>query len=85
MAHITDEEIGRLLTSVMAKVQEQEETRKREERWDAMYRRQQSAEEYWYPNRNREKAQQEDWNPSDYFATRIWKTDDISKYTLLAP
>ncbi|KAK1660987.1 hypothetical protein QYE76_049146 [Lolium multiflorum] len=43
-----------------------------------MYRRQKSAEEYWYPNRNRDKSQQEDWNPSDYFATRIWKTDDIT-------
>ncbi|KAM0889022.1 hypothetical protein ACQ4PT_027957 [Festuca glaucescens] len=30
----------------MAKVQEQEETRKREERWDTMYRPQKSAEEY---------------------------------------
>ncbi|CAM0947915.1 unnamed protein product [Alopecurus aequalis] len=56
----------------MADAQEHEEKKKKEQLRD----QQQSAEKYWYPNG--EKFQHSGWNPGDYFASRIWRHDDIT-------
>jgi hypothetical protein len=65
----------------MADVQEQEKRKKnKQERQAAMRRHLWNAEQYWYPNREESHGEGKWWNAGDYFTTRLWGTDDISKY-----
>ena len=67
------------MADVRQEKQEEEEEkvwRKRHERRVAMHLLS-SAEKDWHPNE--EESQENGWNAGNYFATRVWDTDEISK------